>query len=539
MIWIFLALLAGQQADLPSASASEPPVSFRDGALSSAEVDAWLRFRPPTKRHSRDRRIEERVLIEVLNRRFAAAGLESTPDYLAWLRLLEDRLAAGALQKKIVASATVPAADIEAAFKARPAAFDRERRYQLQNLFLAFPPASGPQERARIRAEMEELRGRLLGGADFAAIARERSESATRNRGGHLGTAALSGLRPEIAHAVADLQPGQLSAILETADGLTLLRCVDVLPAVTLSPEESRRRHADELKKKQADRDWREATARLLAGAKPEYPRSLPTAPEGQAAILTGHGRPEAITRRELDFYLREQGSGPVDSLPAAALRTRLEELVLQRARALEAGRLGATRDPDYLEQLRWEKLSMQAELVLMPEIAARMTPATAEEMQALFERRRQSLIAPETLTFRLLELPILAERPASFYRELQAAGAALGRGELSFDQLRRRLGDAARLEVHADASPSYVFQLGANIEAALKNLQPGGASGPHQEGRVLSFVHLVSRREPRQLTFEETRPQLEAALQTGKREKIRSALRAEILRQQEVRIEP
>ena len=539
MIWIFLALLAGQQADLPSASASAPPVSFRDGALSSAEVDAWLRFRPPTKRHPRDRRIEERVLIEVLNRRFAEADLESTPDYRAWLRLLEDRLAAAALQKKVAASATVPAPEIEAAVKARPTAFDRERRYQLQNLYLAFPPASGPEERARVRSEMEELRGRLLAGADFAATARERSESATRNRGGHLGTAALSGLRPEIASAVAELQPGQLSAILETADGLTLLRCVDVLPAVTLSPEESRRRHADELLKKQAEQDWQETTARLLAGAKPEYPQPLPPAPAGEAAIFHREGKREAITRRELDFYLREQGSGPVDGLPAAALRTRLEELVLQRARAHEAERLGATSDPDYLEQLRWEKLAMQAELVLMPEIAARMTPATSEETQALFERRREALIAPEALTFRLLELPIVAERPASFYRELQAEGAALGRGELTFDQLRQRLGGAARLEEHADASPSYVFQLGANIEAALRNLEPGGASGPHQEGRVLAFVHLVARREPRQLTLEETRPQLEAALQTGKREKIRSALRAEILRQQEVRIKP
>jgi parvulin-like peptidyl-prolyl isomerase len=539
VIWILLALLAGQQADLPPASPTESLASFRDGALTSAEVDAWLRHRPPTKRRSRERRIEERVLLEVLNRRFREAGLEPTADYRAWLRLLEERLAAAALQKTVFASTAVPAAEIEAAFAARPQAFDSERRYQLQNLFLAFPPGSGPEDRDRLRREMEELRRRLLAGADFAALARELSASATRNRGGHLGTAALSGLRPEVARAVAGLEKGGLSAIVETADGLTLLRCVDVLPAVTLSPEEKRRRHAEELRKKKAERDWRDATARLLADARPDYRLPLKASPDSEAAVFAWQGQRETILRRDLDFHLRDQRSAPAESLPAAALRSRLEELVLQRARALEAERLGATREPDYLERLRWEKLEMQAELVLMPEIAARMTPPAPEEAQALFERRRDDLVAPEALTFRVLEVPILAERPASFYRQLQTAGAALGRGEIDFDELGRRLGEAARLVEHAGALPNYVFQQGANVEAALRQLQPGGASGPHQEGRTLVFVHLVSRREPRPLSFAEARPQLEASLQAAKREKIRSGLRAEILRQQEVRIDP
>lgn len=517
---------------------------FRQGTLSAAQVEAWLRFRPPSGRldpeEARRRRIEERVLLEVLDRRFSQLGLESDLEARSWQRLLERRLAAAALRRAVNEETVAPAEEIEAAFRADPHRFDGERRFKLQNLFKRFPPAAGEEERERLRHEMAALREQLVAGAEFASLVRQESESATRERGGSMGSVALADLQPEVARVVATLGAGELSPVIETADGLTLLRCTGIVPEARLTPEEVRQRLAREIRRERVERAWDELTTRLLAELAPMYPLApLGAAPESVVATARRGDGVETLDRRDLELFLREQRSAPPAALAPEELRRHAEELVLQLARSREAERRGLTTTPVYRERLAFETLTMRAELALAPEVRKRLVTSTEAEITALYERRKEQLAEPAQSRLRVLEIPIRSDLPAALYQHARETGARLEAGEITLEQAQTALAPHARLQDLGWLSQPAVWQLGRNVEIALQKLHPGGHTGMVQEGRKLMALQLVDHRDERPLTLAEARPSLVAALTAAQRERIRTELRAAIIAEQEIRFGP
>jgi tetratricopeptide (TPR) repeat protein len=78
--------------------------------------------------------------------------------------------------------------------------------------------------RVRERAEAEGLSARLASGADFGAEARAVSIDPSAAAGGSLGVVRLADLAEPLRSAAAGLEPGTVSAVLETAEGYVILR---------------------------------------------------------------------------------------------------------------------------------------------------------------------------------------------------------------------------------------------------------------------------------------------------------------------------
>jgi tetratricopeptide (TPR) repeat protein len=92
---------------------------------------------------------------------------------------------------------------------------------------LALPPAGFVRLRllrVRDRGRAEELERRAAGAEDFAALARQFSEDPSASRGGDLGVMRPSDLAEPLRTAAAALAPGQVSALLETAQGYVLIK---------------------------------------------------------------------------------------------------------------------------------------------------------------------------------------------------------------------------------------------------------------------------------------------------------------------------
>lgn len=84
------------------------------------------------------------------------------------------------------------------------------------------------------REEAEEVRAAVAGGADFAAIARERSiDEATASRGGALGPVNHDDGLPSWLKTAFELTPGELSAVVESDDGFHVMEVTDHTPAAT------------------------------------------------------------------------------------------------------------------------------------------------------------------------------------------------------------------------------------------------------------------------------------------------------------------
>lgn len=89
------------------------------------------------------------------------------------------------------------------------------------------------------RAEAEEVRAALAGGADFGEIAKERSsDQSTASQGGELGSISYSESLPSWLKSAFELAPGELSGVVESEDGFHVIEVTELTPAAEPEFEE-------------------------------------------------------------------------------------------------------------------------------------------------------------------------------------------------------------------------------------------------------------------------------------------------------------
>ena len=110
--------------------------------------------------------------------------------------------------------------------------------YSLAEIFL---PVYSPNENAEVRATAEGLMDQLRLGADFAALARQFSQSATASTGGQLGWTRLNRLDPAVAAAVGNLQAGQITGPIQVAGGYSIMMVRNRRETATLPEREALR----------------------------------------------------------------------------------------------------------------------------------------------------------------------------------------------------------------------------------------------------------------------------------------------------------
>jgi peptidyl-prolyl cis-trans isomerase SurA len=92
-------------------------------------------------------------------------------------------------------------------------------------------PASDPAARERAVARIEEVRGRLASGGQFADLSREFSEGNAKNRGGDLGTVSQGELLPALDAAVFADPPQEYPPPVLLPGSIHLFRVTDRKPA--------------------------------------------------------------------------------------------------------------------------------------------------------------------------------------------------------------------------------------------------------------------------------------------------------------------
>ncbi|MGE0383807.1 MAG: peptidylprolyl isomerase [Gammaproteobacteria bacterium] len=99
-----------------------------------------------------------------------------------------------------------------------------ELEYHLRHILVSVPADADQATRDARRAEIEAIRTEIVGGADFSAIARTRSEGSQAAQGGDLGWIKASSVPSIFADLVGVLRPGETSEILESDSGFHLLQ---------------------------------------------------------------------------------------------------------------------------------------------------------------------------------------------------------------------------------------------------------------------------------------------------------------------------
>ena len=154
---------------------------------------------------------------------------------------------------------------------------DNERRLTLpeqvrvRHILLTWKPLGTRDDRAAIRDQMRPILERARQGEDFAALAREFSDDhATREAGGDTGLFQRGEMAPAFEDAAFGLQPGEISAPVETAFGVHILRLEERRAERLLPLEEIRAPLRAHIREENMKAAVKQETARLREAAEIE-----------------------------------------------------------------------------------------------------------------------------------------------------------------------------------------------------------------------------------------------------------------------------
>jgi peptidyl-prolyl cis-trans isomerase C len=516
-----------------SAAADLPLATYQGGDVTRAEYEGWLLAHgladdPAAKRGQ----LEAIALLESLEAAAVAAGLDRQPRGAFRLAQIETGLLAAALTRDANRAVVIGDAEVEAVLKAEDKERFKPRTVRLRNVFKRVPPGAPPSERAAVRERMEDVRRRLLAGADFDELAWRESDSQTRFRGGAMGYVPRGVLHPEVDRVAFALRKGELSQVLESADGFTLLRCDDIAEERVIPLDEARATIRQALWTRASEARQAELRSELLREAAPRFAEGLGA--DDSAAVEFQGGR---VTVGELRFL----ASGPLAELSAESRRASLEEQVVRVRAAARARERGLDRDATLRATARWQRARLLATEEVVRRVNRFLVPPTDAEMRAHYQRNRDRYQSTVQVDVSVIQWRLEAQ-PARQFAEGEALLRRLQSGELTFEQAARES------SVHSSSAqggrlgflaPGDLAQLGPHVFRTVGDLAPGQTSGLVQQDKSLFLVKLWERRPARPLAYEEAVQLVEKEVGDARVAALQKELEAEALRALRLEVTP
>lgn len=302
MLIVTATLLAPATGAADEAGASRVVARVGDGTITEAEFAAALeearraRFfhgKPPEGQASdfHDEVVEQLVTRELLLQEIGRRGIEADeravrsalerherryaadPRWRAQreslLGALEARLAErDALRQLEEAVRRTPAPTEEQLlgyFRDNADKFVEPARQRVSLILLAVEPSAPPQAWAAADAEAAELVRRLRDGADFEALARQRSDDVSARDGGDMGYLHSGMLSRQAETAIAALAPGEITEPVRVLEGVAVFALVERHPPRPLDLERVRDRVAELWRRARGEERWQRFLATLRA----------------------------------------------------------------------------------------------------------------------------------------------------------------------------------------------------------------------------------------------------------------------------------
>jgi parvulin-like peptidyl-prolyl isomerase len=149
-----------------------------------------------------------------------------------------DKIIVQSMRQQVVKSSPViPLDKLKSFYKEHIKEFTTEEQIRLRMIILRSADKGTPEQRKRF---LEEIRGKVAGGAKFSELAKLYSEDTTAESGGDWGWVNPGTLNDTLAKAATDLKPGQMSKPVIMGTSAYLLFCEEKKPKSVLGFEESR-----------------------------------------------------------------------------------------------------------------------------------------------------------------------------------------------------------------------------------------------------------------------------------------------------------
>jgi len=145
--------------------------------------------------------------------------------------------------------------------------FMRPEARRLKHILISVKPEAKTEEWKAKKLRAQEVLDKIKAGEDMSVVAEEYSDGPYRVEGGDMGLVYRGRLRPDLENQVFQLEPGQLSGIIETIYGYHIVRIEEVRPEEQLSLQDVYPKVQKELTEKKEKQLQKALTVRLRKNA--------------------------------------------------------------------------------------------------------------------------------------------------------------------------------------------------------------------------------------------------------------------------------
>ena len=232
----------GQQASPPNTAGSAPGervvLTIGNEKITAAEIDDFIQALPPQFQAfygGPGKRLLPQYIVamKVLSAEAVKLKLGEQPEVVRAIEIAREGILSDAARKHFLQSITVSDQELRELY-AKDKTLSEEVRIRhilistedapLKSRAAGHPALPEPEARKKL----EEIRERILAGADFAQMAKQYSEdTATAASGGEMGVIQRDKVVPPIVNAAYALEPGQVSDIISTPSGVEIIKVED------------------------------------------------------------------------------------------------------------------------------------------------------------------------------------------------------------------------------------------------------------------------------------------------------------------------
>ena len=175
------------------------------------------------------------------------------------------------VERQILPAVSVPDGAADTFYNQNPQFFTRPEQVRARHILIRTGEGADDAAKAEARKRLSEIRDQVVGGGDFAALARMHSEDpGSKEKGGDLGFFTRGRMVKAFEEAAFALSPNQVSDLVPTQYGYHLIQVTERKAAGTVALEEVKPRILDHLKQQQIRERLEDYVKTLRKGAKVE-----------------------------------------------------------------------------------------------------------------------------------------------------------------------------------------------------------------------------------------------------------------------------
>lgn len=216
---------APQAAPEPQVDPNKVVIEVAGSKMTAGEFDAFLAALPPevqamAKGPAKRRIGEDLVKLKLLAAEAKKQNLDQTPQFKQQMELMRDNALAGALFSKLQGE-LVTDADVQKYYDENKTSFET---VTASHILVGTGGQEGLTDE-QAKAKAQELKKKLEGGADFAAIAKEASaDPGSKDDGGALPPFTRGEMVPEFEQVAFSVEPNKVSDPVKTRFGYHLIK---------------------------------------------------------------------------------------------------------------------------------------------------------------------------------------------------------------------------------------------------------------------------------------------------------------------------